>query len=95
MSALDWIRSKAKEIEIDYLDLEPEYATEETPAGRYEIRRWLFNGTLPYRMKKELASQLEQLATTETETEVVTFPGQYRSNNTRAVYTRTVCRLMD
>ncbi|MHC2353368.1 hypothetical protein ACVMB3_002826 [Sinorhizobium meliloti] len=81
MSALNWVRDKAKQ--FDQYELEVE--------GEKVVATWYsFNGRVPNRMVFELQKELSALVVTDTENEVLRVGGPYRSDFNRCAYTRAV-----
>ena len=55
MKAIDWIRARARLVCEEQGTVEPEFATDEHPAGtRFTARYYLFRGTVQPRMRREL-----------------------------------------
>lgn len=82
MQALAWIRTKAAVT-----------AVEEFPgnAGEtFKVTRSVYRGTLPYRMAKELRSQLADLVKSDMEVETLLIGGQYRGDFGRCEYIHAV-----
>lgn len=97
MTALEWIRSKAELVSAEVITLTDEYATDESPPGRYESRLYAFRGNLPRRMKRELlaASAAGELVTLEHDSEQIQFPGQYKSDSNFCRYFRNTYTRID
>ena len=85
MKAIDWIRSKAELVTEEVDTLDPEFATDDQPAGtRFRTRYFKFFGYLPRRMRHELNAQRSEL----TDDETLKF-GEYVSTGNRCIYTRS------
>lgn len=89
MAAIDWIRSKATQVQQYVLPISAEQAAaSEIEPGNYRATQWKFEGTVPYRMAKEL--QGATLVNTDMENETLRVGGEYRSEAGRCLYYRTV-----
>lgn len=93
MSALEWLRSKAKEQPESYMTIPESEASEGNKAGLWKIRRSYFKGRLPTAMVYQLKNRGTTLTKVESGDvqvlETLKLGGQYRSefNNCEYWYT--------
>lgn len=94
MSALDWVRNKAAQTEIDTMEIPAESAGEGTKAGTWRVTRWHYKGTLPIKMAAQIRNEICKLVKIESgdiqTTETLKIGGQYRSDYNKCEFFRTV-----
>lgn len=96
MSALDWLREKAKEQPESFMTIAPDQCDEGTKPGLWRIRRWHFKGRLPTKMVYQLKNRgtlgtLESVQSGDTQVnEVLRLGGQYRSEFNNCEFGRVV-----
>lgn len=89
MSALNWIRNRTQPAYNDVMVVTDEQATDDCPAGTYDIVSVKFEGMLPYRMMQEVKRSVRDLINTETEVEVLRLGNGYVSGQNICRYSRT------
>jgi hypothetical protein len=90
---LNWLRDKAKLIQIDTLIISGDEATAaECQPGTYRVDYFAFVGTIPYRMARALSGS--KLINTESENEVLHLGNGYRGGEGQCRYYRTIYTLV-
>jgi hypothetical protein len=99
MSALDWVRNKAAQTEIDTMEIPAESAGEGTKAGTWRVTRWHYKGTLPIKMAAQIRNELTNVVNVQSGDiqthEVLRIGGQYRSDYGRCEFSKTVYEFME
>lgn len=95
MSALNWVRGKAK-ITEEFMTITPEESARSgAKPGLWKVTRAFFSGNLPTRMAFQIRDERGQgkLINTHTETtqtvETLKIGGQYRSEFGKCIFSRT------
>jgi hypothetical protein len=84
---LNWLRSKATHLQTEIMIITPEEAGAECEPGTYQIERFGFTGTIPYRMARALSGS--DLIRTDAEQEVLHLGNGYRGGEGQCRYYRT------
>lgn len=87
MSALDWVRNKAVQVDQYVLTISPEDAVECEP-GNYTVTRYRFAGRINYRMAQEIRKEYGRLIKADDEIETCRVGGQYKSDEGNCEYIR-------
>ena len=91
---LNWLRSKATHYQTETMIITPDEAiTAECQPGTYKIERFVFTGTVPYRMARALAG-CKDLINTDSEIEVLHLGTGYRGGEGQCRYYRSVYTLV-
>ena len=80
MTAINWIREKAKVVNVEMLN---------TDEGNYKVTLKVFRGNLPTRMFMELKNGRPALVNEDFETETLRIGGPYRSDFGKCEYFHT------
>jgi len=90
---LNWLRSKATHLQTETMVITPdEAATAECQPGTYQIERFGFSGTIPFRMARALSGV--SLIKTDAEHEVLHLGNGYRGGEGQCRYYRTTYTLV-
>lgn len=91
---LNWLRSKATHLQTETMVISAdEAATAECHPGTYQVERFGFAGTIPYRMARAL-SACKDLIKTDSENEVLHLGSGYRGGEGQCRYYRTTYTLV-
>jgi hypothetical protein len=88
---LNWLRSKARHIATETMVVTEDQAIDGCLAGTYQVERFAFEGTVPYRMARALSGS--KLTSTDTENEVLHLGNGYRGGEGLCRYYRTTYSL--
>lgn len=93
MHVIDWIRSKAAPLPIEFLTVTEAESSADCAVGTYRIETFVFRGTVPFRMKGELratgAGRLERNAAVH---ELLSLGGAGgKSESCKVEFYRSVC----